>query len=244
MRRFIVLLMLLFTYIPAWSKPLPSPLPDTIYFSVDWCPRKEDLTGLSKHLRLTMNGCCIGEAAVSTRTKAHPEVLAPWEYRISVDGYPNARCDGIVSTDQDEELAKLAYENWKKEFVEKEKVEAPARLAAAASKVKSMSKEEFCVAYGKAVRGEEIDEEDSLQGAALTKLVKNEAGRRKLKFDDKLTSKAHIKLGISECQLYASWGMPEDQNRTVGSWGVHVQHVFGLGSYVYTENGRVSSWQN
>lgn len=59
-----------------------------------------------------------------------------------------------------------------------------------------------------------------------------------------------IRQGMSQCALYASWGKPDRENRSVGSWGVHIQHVYNAGyryiqpSYVYTENGKVRSWQD
>ena len=43
--------------------------------------------------------------------------------------------------------------------------------------------------------------------------------------------------------LYESWGMPNDINRTVGSWGVHEQCVY-TSAYVYIENGVVTSLQD
>lgn len=101
-----------------------------------------------------------------------------------------------------------------------------------------MTKDEFCSAYGEAKRKYFFSIQPEL------KLVKKEAVRRKLKFDDSLVDQGRIKMGISECQLYASFGLPEDQNRTVGRWGVHIQHIYGGGTYVYTENGRVTSWQD
>jgi|CXWL01.1.fsa_nt_gi hypothetical protein len=106
----------------------------------------------------------------------------------------------------------------------------------------NMPEEKLCAAYGSALR------EGVVYGIGpfpdIVRLVRNESARRKLEFDDKLISSGKIKLGISECQLYASWGLPKDQNRTVGSWGVHIQHIYGSGSYVYTQNGRVTSWQD
>ena len=58
-----------------------------------------------------------------------------------------------------------------------------------------------------------------------------------------------ISIGMSRCALYASWGAPWKTNKSVGGWGEHIQHVYGMPSqysssnYVYTRNGRVSSWQ-
>lgn len=64
-----------------------------------------------------------------------------------------------------------------------------------------------------------------------------------------LIDQDHIAQGMSEVALICSWGRPRDINASVGSWGRHVQWVFrGCGQcdsqYVYTEEGRVTSWQN
>jgi hypothetical protein len=61
-----------------------------------------------------------------------------------------------------------------------------------------------------------------------------------------------IKRGMSELGLICSWGYPTINgsiNETVGSWGVHKQWVYRLCStcssqYVYTENGKITGWQN
>jgi len=236
--------MLSSVYVPIKAEPLPLPLRDKIYFSVDWCPREEALAELSKHLVLKMNGCCIGEAEVLSQTKSNPDVLAPWEYRTAVEGYPNARCDGKVLTAQEEDSIKLIYIEKKIARAEQGKIDEAIRLSEAPEKLKSMSKEAFCVAYGNALRGKLVEKLGYLPESEMLSLVKREAVRRKQKFNDALVRKGLIKIGNSECQLYASWGIPVDQNQSVGSWGVHTQHVYGSGNYVYTENGRVTSWQN
>lgn len=54
-------------------------------------------------------------------------------------------------------------------------------------------------------------------------------------------------MGMSVEAMYASWGTPSHQNSTVTRAGRHVQHVYGGGAhatYVYTENGRITSWQD
>lgn len=60
---------------------------------------------------------------------------------------------------------------------------------------------------------------------------------------DLIDSKS-IQMGMREEALICSWGRPSDVNKSVGSWGEHKQYVYGGGSYVYVENGRVTSWQN
>ncbi len=52
--------------------------------------------------------------------------------------------------------------------------------------------------------------------------------------------------GMTEEQLRCARGFPRTVNRSVGSWGIHKQWVFGASNslYVYTENGFVTSWQD
>lgn len=53
-----------------------------------------------------------------------------------------------------------------------------------------------------------------------------------------------IYIGMPEEAMLLSWGRPSSTNSSVGSWGSRNQHVYGSRSYVYTRNGKVSSWQN
>lgn len=80
-------------------------------------------------------------------------------------------------------------------------------------------------------------------------LMFKEAKMRQLITDDeiRLIRKKRIKLGMSETALLISWGYPRRINRSVGSYGVHKQYVYGSSSnrtYVYVENGKVKSWQD
>ena len=52
-----------------------------------------------------------------------------------------------------------------------------------------------------------------------------------------------VALGMTADQVILSWGKPEDVNRSVGSWGIHEQWVYGE-QYVYLENGKVTSFQD
>ena len=61
--------------------------------------------------------------------------------------------------------------------------------------------------------------------------------------DADLIAKRSIAIGMAEKALLCSWGPPTDLNRSVGSWGVHKQYVYS-GTYVYTENGVITSWQD
>ncbi|GAH38631.1 unnamed protein product [marine sediment metagenome] len=48
-------------------------------------------------------------------------------------------------------------------------------------------------------------------------------------------------------QVEVSWGKPRDINKSVGSWGVHEQWIyrkFSHSTYLYFENGILTSWQD
>lgn len=101
----------------------------------------------------------------------------------------------------------------------------------------------FCVNYGNFLRGKDFS--DVLgEGKALEGVFAAEAKRRNLAVDKTSVQKEVIRMGMSECSLYASWGEPNDVNRSVGAWGVHKQHIYDKSQYVYTENGRIKSWQD
>jgi hypothetical protein len=54
-----------------------------------------------------------------------------------------------------------------------------------------------------------------------------------------------LAIGMTEDSMRCVLGTASDINRSVGSWGVHIQYVYrNLGVNVYTENGRVSAWQD
>ena len=61
-----------------------------------------------------------------------------------------------------------------------------------------------------------------------------------------------IQIGMSELGLICSWGTPGiwgDINTSTGRWGTHRQWVYRScdmcdATYVYTENGKVTSWSD
>lgn len=60
----------------------------------------------------------------------------------------------------------------------------------------------------------------------------------------KLIIEGRVRIGMTAQMCRDAWGEPSDINRTTGSWGVHEQWVYGLGSYLYFENGILTSIQN
>lgn len=83
--------------------------------------------------------------------------------------------------------------------------------------------------------------------AAVQAAVRRELARRGSvsKQDQADWNKGFVRIGMSEHVAVCSWGPYFDVNTTTGAWGVHRQYVMGqFGPYVYTENGRVTSFQN
>jgi len=123
-------------------------------------------------------------------------------------------------------------------------VQNASRRLNAPKELRLLSTMEFCELFGKAVREENLLKTlDFGDKQELHSLIKKEANRRKITFNVKLVSNKQFRLGMTQCDMYASWGSPDEENRSVGAWGVHIQHVYD-GAYVYTENGRITSWQD
>ena len=77
-------------------------------------------------------------------------------------------------------------------------------------------------------------------------MIIDELNNRELFSQDEMDSiiEGSLYIGMSQSAMYCAWGLPQDQNTSTGSWGIHVQHVYEGSAYVYTENGVVNSWQN
>ncbi len=56
--------------------------------------------------------------------------------------------------------------------------------------------------------------------------------------------KGCVRIGMTDEQCRAAWGRPRDINRSIGSYGVHEQWCYSSGSYLYMENGILTSIQN
>jgi hypothetical protein len=74
-----------------------------------------------------------------------------------------------------------------------------------------------------------------------------EVSRRRLAVNRKRLLANDFVIGDSFCQMYAVQGRSEDLNRTVTRSMIFVQYVFSDNhspKYVYTENGRITAWQD
>lgn len=113
-------------------------------------------------------------------------------------------------------------------------------------RAKALPDAELCSVYGNTVRA---------GNAGPAEELKSEIERRQLFLaTDELGTilREAVAVGDSEYVLYAAWGLPDIQNRTVTASGVRIQHVYrnyqrgpyARSEYAYTRNGRIVGVQN
>lgn len=105
-----------------------------------------------------------------------------------------------------------------------------------------MPQKDLCLAYGHALRGEKIDD-SKLKFKGAGQMVLDHAHKITLNMDDEAIKKKNVYLNMRVCNMYAAFGTPDNENRHVSSSGVSIQHVYGR-TYIYTDNGVVTSWQD
>lgn len=55
----------------------------------------------------------------------------------------------------------------------------------------------------------------------------------------------NVFIGMTKEQTRASWGLPQEINKSGGEWGIHEQWIYGdFGPYLYFENNKLTSWQD
>jgi len=59
-----------------------------------------------------------------------------------------------------------------------------------------------------------------------------------------IIAEGKVRIGMTKEQAIASWGNPDDINKTTSSFGTHEQWVYGLSSYLYFEDGILTTIQN
>ena len=102
-----------------------------------------------------------------------------------------------------------------------------------------MSVAQLCATYGMLSRGN--------PRADALPLIETELDRRNLRLttDERdLVIRERIRVGVSQCVMYAAWGFPVRENRTVTGGGESIQHVYSGRNYAYTRNGVVTALQN
>jgi hypothetical protein len=95
--------------------------------------------------------------------------------------------------------------------------------------------------------GEEQQAKLAVEAASVKAEAEIRENRRAAQSEsDRRAKLPGVRLGMSAKQVRekTSWGEPDSMNRTVGPWGVHEQWVYGVGQYLYFQNGKLTSYQN
>ena len=175
-----------------------------------------------------------------------------YAYSLEQNCKDGARIESNFSQEQEAKLAddlkQLAEKIGKpiedftcKGIYEKKLIKQAELTSRAPSMLRELETGDFCVTYGNGIRG---DDDFALNGKPdnFKELVKVEAKKRKLKFNDKLILESDFIIGSNTCNLLAGKGYARHKNRTVGQWGEHVQYIY-KNIYIYVENGKVTSYQ-
>ena len=109
----------------------------------------------------------------------------------------------------------------------------------ATAKAASVKPERFCKALGQALRSKHDPE---YKRAMLMRAAADFGTILTFADQDRIVNKS-IALGLDGCAVSAARGYPERVNRSVYSFGEHEQWVYG-DSYLYFENGILTSWQD
>ncbi len=107
--------------------------------------------------------------------------------------------------------------------------------------------EKILAKYGTRKTQEEIREEQKIREIKQQK--EREIRNRKNiedfgKYYGKLVNEGKVQIGMSTKMCRAAWGAPDDINRTVTKYGTSEQWVYGIGSYLYFEDGKLTAIQN
>lgn len=108
---------------------------------------------------------------------------------------------------------------------------------------KNIFEEEMPLVCGKFQLKSYYDNVKALNIAAKNKR-KAELAKKYGASNANLILQGKIRTGMTKDMCIDAWGNPSDINKTTGSFGVHEQWVYGLGSYVYFENGIITTIQN
>lgn len=90
-------------------------------------------------------------------------------------------------------------------------------------------------------------ERESIRALEEKRFVGTKAGKIWAKHRDwsreicEVIAERKVTIGMTTDQVRASWGRPESINSSVYSFGTHEQWVYGVGQYVFFENGVMTS---
>ncbi len=216
------------------------------FFRMDWCPTNTEAEQLLQGLHLVRVGCCVYKASPRAGVDEQ-QVLAPFVDKLIPAGDVTSACVGI-----DRDAVALAEEQRRMDAAEaaawraREASELPGRQASERRRLPTLLAEmtptAFCEAYGKAARGEQAVAEWLPRQEEQT-AFRAAAKKRGLRISEDLVMGKSVRIGASQCDVYAALGPPSVRNRTVNAFGESLQLVYGR-LLVYVSRGVVTAWQD
>lgn len=133
-------------------------------------------------------------------------------------------------------------------FLKALNISAPAALlVGCATPLPQMSDDFLCRHYGSNQNGGIFKREPTEKAPSILEEIR---ARRLLSPEEAVAvQEGRFAVGMSKCAMYSALGHAHTENTTTNAAGIFVQHIFSVpwrGSkriYVYTQNGRISSWQ-
>lgn len=137
------------------------------------------------------------------------------------------------------------YEILKEQWSEQKEEMAKQREIAVKQRIEQLNRKKELREREKEVQAEKRRQQAQKEAEAAIRARENKIRSKYSASIAEKILKRQIWLGMTKDMLIDSWGYPgyDDINRTVGSWGVHEQWIYN-DTYVYLENGIVTSWQD
>lgn len=122
-------------------------------------------------------------------------------------------------------------------------IPAAVLLAACATPLPQMPEARLCQHYGN----------NRQSNTAMVSSIRAEVISRQLLTTAEIAAveRGQLQIGMSTCAMYSVLGSPHVENRTTTAGGTSIQHGFvdsyvniGKRRFVYTQDGRVTAWQD
>jgi hypothetical protein len=129
------------------------------------------------------------------------------------------------------ERKKAAAEKQRRDKIASDKKAEKLRKELLPENLATLKEHELCIKAGKHSNNDGF------------KNIISELKRRSTSYDELSIRNKQIKINGFECDVFAAYGLPQRYNRRVSARGTSVQFVYNR-TYVYTDNGIITSWSD
>jgi hypothetical protein len=197
---------------------------------------------------ILLNGC----NTATTITPNNYEIDNINGYRIACDeaiaaGTYNAYCDWFLLYTKDPPyILNEQIASQRQQYMEQKEADRKRKIKAEFSieTLTTFDDKSLCLRFNKGVKNGMLTGTSAIDSNIKTELIKRGFTADQLK----KARKGIVNIGSPTCMLYASWGQPEVENRSVRRNTIDIQHVYRgnntKNTYFYSENGVITSWQD